>query len=254
MKGRIKKFLAWSCMPLAFTLAGYFVIYVSAKPFIDMAMAVKSMVVSQSEQDFTSGLSSIFQEAAEEIEEETPEETIAGEEIATEEGAAPEETAQEEAPAEDQPQEDTVPMSAVVLPDYGACYGKLTCDRIGLDVPVYWGDDNTILKAGAGQYIGSFLPGFNRTILLAAHNTTYFAPLEYIAAGDRITFATNYGRYVYQVTEVSVRHHEDASAYDLSREREQLVLYTCYPFEILSVRKQQRLFVYADRISGPDVK
>lgn len=251
MKGRIKKFLAWSCMPLAFTLAGYFVIYVSAKPFIDMAMAVKSMVVSQSEQDFSSGLSSIFQGT----ERETGKAPAAGEESAPQE-TPPEETAQEETQAEEQLQEpeETVPMSAVVLPDYGACYGKLTCDRIGLDVPVYWGDDNTILKAGAGQYIGSFLPGFNRTILLAAHNTTYFAPLEYIAAGDQITFATNYGRYVYQVTEVSVRHHEDASAYDLSREREQLVLYTCYPFEILSVRKQQRLFVYADRIAGPDVK
>ena len=37
-----------------------------------------------------------------------------------------------------------------------------------------------------------------------------------------------------------------------SKEQEKLILYTCYPFEIIGY-KSQRLFVYADKISGPTI-
>jgi sortase A len=40
----------------------------------------------------------------------------------------------------------------------------------------------------------------------------------------------------------------------LSYEEEKLIMYTCYPFETLVGTKQDRLFVFADKISGPVVE
>lgn len=208
--------MAYIYMPLIFMLAGYFTIYVAVRPIAEMAMAVGSMVVAQEAPDFSPDTASIFEE-------------------------------------KELTERATVPVSEVVIPDYSTHYGQLSCERIGLDAPVFYGDDRGILKVGAGQYNGSFMPGFGRTILLSAHNTTYFAPLQYIEAGDEIVFTTNYGAYLYRVTETKVLHNADKTAYDLTQEKEQLVMYTCYPFEMLVGTKQQRLFVYAEKISGPDI-
>ena len=222
MNDRMKRLMAYIYMPLIFTLAGYLVIYIAVKPIAEIALGLGSMVVATEAPDFSPNTNSIFEPQAEQ-----------GQEV--------EERA-------------TVPMSEVVIPEYSTHYGQLTCEKVGLDAPVYFGDDRGILKVGAGQYNGSYMPGFGRTILLSAHNTTYFAPLQYIGAGDEITFTTNYGVYVYKVTETKVLHKSDESAYSLTQDKEQLVLYTCYPFEMLVGTKQDRLFVYADKISGPDVE
>jgi sortase A len=40
----------------------------------------------------------------------------------------------------------------------------------------------------------------------------------------------------------------------LSYQQEKLIIYTCYPFETLVGTKQERLFVFADKISGPTVE
>lgn len=122
-----------------------------------------------------------------------------------------------------------------------------------MDAPVYFGDNNDILRVGAGQYIGSFLPGYGRTIMLCAHNTTFFKPLQVIEAGDIITFKTSYGVYQYQVSRTDVKDHNDSTAYDLLQEKEELVMYTCYPFETMVGTKTDRFFVYCEKISGPTV-
>ena len=44
----------------------------------------------------------------------------------------------------------------------------------------------------------------------------------------------------------------DTQAYDLLQNKEQLILFTCYPVEGLG-EKEDRFFVYADKISGPTV-
>ena len=70
-----------------------------------------------------------------------------------------------------------------------------------------------------------------------------------------VTIKTSYGVYEYQVTGSRVAHHLDDTAYDLMQDKEQLIMYTCYPFEMLvGITKQERLFVYADKISGPVVE
>ncbi len=146
----------------------------------------------------------------------------------------------------------TIDLSTVHWPNYGEQYGNLSCPEIGLDVAVYWGDDNAVLRSGAGTFIGSGIPGDQSTLLISAHNTSYFATLDQIKAGDVVTFTTTYGIYQYQITDTKVLYKDDYSAFDLLQNREQLVLYTCYHIPGKGVT-DYRLYVYGDRISGPQL-
>ena len=59
-------------------------------------------------------------------------------------------------------------------PKYGKKYATLKIDSIKLSLPVYHGDTLKILKHGVGHYAGSYFPGENGSIILAAHNTKGF--------------------------------------------------------------------------------
>ena len=59
--------------------------------------------------------------------------------------------------------------------------------------------------------------------------------------------------YQYQVSRTDVKDHNDSTAYDLLQEKEELVMYTCYPFETMVGTKTDRFFVYCEKISGPTV-
>ena len=45
----------------------------------------------------------------------------------------------------------------------------------------------------------------------------------------------------------------DTTAYDLDADRENLIMYTCYPFGTLQYT-DQRYFIYCDYVSGPTVE
>ena len=213
-------------MPLIFTILGYLLVYIAFKPIINIGISVTSMIMAQEIPQFTLELQSIYEEP-------------------------------EEVPVEDEEEEEdnnSVKIEDVVWPNYGQHYAQISCDRIGLNAPLYMGDDDSITRVGAGQYLGSFLPGYGRIILVAAHCTTFFKPLQYAKEGDVIVVKTSYGIYQYEVSKIKVYKADDMDAYDLSQDYEQLVLYTCYPFRLLSGSRQQRMFVYADKISGPDLR
>lgn len=209
--------MAYFYMPLIFALAGFAIVYVAFYPVITMAEAIGSMLIAQEAPDFNDKLNSIYTE---------PEKNSTAE---------------------------TVSSSDIQNPDVGDLYGKVTCDRIGLTGPLYMGDTKAILKTGIGQYYGSFIPGYGKPLLLAAHNTTYFRPLQDIVEGDIVTISTSYGIYEYKVTGTRVALATDESAYDLMQDKEQLIMYTCYPFDMLTASKSERFFVYADKISGPNI-
>lgn len=149
-------------------------------------------------------------------------------------------------------QNDTIKYSEIVWPSYGDQYGKLISDEVGLEAYVYWGDDYDILRKGVGTFIGSGIPGNNRTMLISGHNVMEFTVLQDIEVGNIITFTTTYGIYEYEVTDAKILEFDDVTAFDLSKTEEQLILYTCYPFTALGATSR-RFFVYADRISGPDL-
>lgn len=130
----------------------------------------------------------------------------------------------------------------------GESYGTIYVDRLGYEMPIYYGDDKLTLRKGPGQYTGSSIPGEGSQILIAGHNTTHFKQLQNFVTGDIIRFVTTYGEFHYQVTEIRIASMNDTTTYNLSLDHEQLVLYTCYPFSG-PPGKTERYFVYADLIT-----
>lgn len=139
-------------------------------------------------------------------------------------------------------------MSEIQEPAPGTPYGTIESVRIALTAPLYYGDDDKSLQSGAGQYTGSGLPGQGKPILISGHDGTFFAPLEQIEIGDILTITTEYGSFDYQVTETKVADASDFTVYDLTKDKEQLILYTCYPFGALIGDRSDRFFVYGDPI------
>ncbi len=150
--------------------------------------------------------------------------------------------------------EGSVPSSLITYPRNGTKYAEITItanDTVYV-IPLYFGDKPATLRRGAGHYMGSHFPGESSTILVSGHNNTFFNCLQYVKTGDLIKLETNYGVYVYEVTETAIKANTDSSAYDLSATEENLVLYTCYPFDMLGLTPN-RYFVYTRLVSGPVV-
>ncbi|MEG1407017.1 MAG: class D sortase [Ruthenibacterium sp.] len=146
-----------------------------------------------------------------------------------------------------------IALSEITYPKNGDLYGKITIAGSTVDAPVYYGDAPKQLNNGAGTYVnssGAGLPGEQKTILIGGHNTTFFNGLQTVKAGDVITFNTNYGNYKYEVTETRVADAQATDTYDFTRTDENLILYTCYPFDAFGLTPE-RYFVYAKYMSGP---
>jgi len=147
-------------------------------------------------------------------------------------------------------QKSTLDQSEIQVPEVDSLYGTISCERIELSAPVYYGDNEEILESGVGNYVLSGVPGEGRPILMSAHDATFFAPLEIIEPGDEIVVTTDYGTYTYSVASTLVAEATDKTAYDLTQEKEQLILYTCYPFGQLVGMREERYFVYCDLVAS----
>lgn len=131
--------------------------------------------------------------------------------------------------------------------------GTVECERIDLSAPLYEGDSSAILLKGAGHYPDSAIPGKGKAILISAHDSTFFAPLERIAIGDVIKVVMEDKDYYYGVIYTRVADKQDNTAYDLSGEKERLILYTCYPFGQFLGTGNERFFVYGEPLSETEV-
>ena len=213
----VKKVMAYFYMPLLFCIIGYGVLYFALSPVLSPLISSLSLVVSDTPPDYSSHINTIF----------------------------------EGKPQENQPTgQDTVDESLVEMPVYGTHYANLEIASVSISTDLYFGDSSAVLKRGVGQYIGSSIPGYGKPLLIGGHNNAAFHRLQNVQAGDIVTITTNYGVYEYQITETRIAAANDKSAYDLSQKEEQLILYTCYPFDTLGLTSK-RFFVYADKVSGP---
>ena len=154
----------------------------------------------------------------------------------------------------EQPQVESVQPQTVGKIAVGQSYGWISSEDFALDAYIYYGDDEKTLDQGVGHYTDSGLPGYGETILLCGHDTTFFKGLADAKIGDTVNISTQYGNYSYRITETKVTTADDAQAARLEEEGEQLVLYTCYPFGETEREREQRYFVYCEKISGPQVQ
>ncbi len=202
-------------MPLFFSILSYGIVYLMTSDMVSLATNVFQLIVTDSEPDFTINYSNTFNPGSVEISD-----------------------------------ENTVKRADVPTAKYGELYAYVKCDDIGLNCPVYMGDDNEILKMGAGQIPATYQPGFGELIMIGAHNNSFFNCLKNVQTGQTITMETSYGTYTYQVVSTEVVDVTGMDAYDFFTDHEQLLLYTCYPFDVLA-HTNYRFMVHADLVSGP---
>ena len=147
---------------------------------------------------------------------------------------------------------DTIDASEIEFPSIDKQFGEIRIDKRNVYAKLFFGDGSVPLRNGVGVYAGSFIPGYGRTILVAGHNNTYFNGLKNVKKGDVVKISTSYGNYEYKVTSTKIHNADSKKSYDLKADKENLILYTCYPFDELGLT-EKRFFVYADKISGPQI-
>lgn len=79
---------------------------------------------------------------------------------------------------------------------------RLQIPRLKLDVLVVEGTSEAALRAGAGHYVGTPLPGEMGNVAIAGHRTTFGRPfnrLNEMKAGDQVILETPFKRYHYVV-------------------------------------------------------
>ncbi len=123
--------------------------------------------------------------------------------------------------------------------------GTIRVPDAGIECDVIYGDSNSDLYKGACFYPNpqTRIPGGRLQMLLAAHNNAHFHTLGEVQIGSRVYIDTYYGSYEYEVTHTEVVSATDSTKYDLEQTEEELIMYTCYPFDMLS-STPYRFFVY----------
>ena len=135
-------------------------------------------------------------------------------------------------------------------PAYGEKYAELIIPSVNIDLPVYHGDTLRILKYGVGHFAGSYFPGEEGTIVLAAHNgEEFFRRLEEVKDGDMVTIEATYGTFKYKVDSHNIVSENDLDAFHIESGKERLIMYTCYPMDRTLVgHRTKRYVVYATKV------
>ena len=131
-------------------------------------------------------------------------------------------------------------------PEYGTQYATIEIPKIEVDLPVYYGDSLDILKKGVGHSSGSYFPGEGGSIVFMGHNAKKtFRRFSELEVGDTITVKATYGTYSYKIYDMKIIKETDLDALPLQKEKEILMVYTCYPFNNIGYATQ-RYVVYAE--------
>lgn len=135
-------------------------------------------------------------------------------------------------------------------PRYGKKFATLNIKSIDMNLPIYHGDSLKILRHGVGHFAGSYFPGENGSIILAAHNTNgMFNKLDKIKKGDKVIIKATYATFEYEVYNMRVVKETDLKAFKIQHDEEILMMYTCYPINRSIVgRKTKRYVVYAKKV------
>ncbi len=152
--------------------------------------------------------------------------------------------------------------SSVVTPDeghlpvieYGSQWATLNVDGWEeRDIKVFFGDDDTLLRKGAGMRAASRFCGQGSRTVLSAHVTRHFYEIEDTKIGTLVTMDTVYGKYVYKVVDTLIFNYQDRSALAPKEgEGDTLFLYTCYPRKNGFQFRSERLALICRKVEGKE--
>ena len=131
-------------------------------------------------------------------------------------------------------------------PEYGTQYATIEIPQINVNLPVYFGDTLEVLKKGVGHSSGSYFPGEGGSIIYMGHNSkNMFRRFSELQIGNEIKVTTTYGEYTYKIYDMQLINETDVDKLPIQREKEILMVYTCYPFNNIGYATQ-RYVVYAE--------
>ncbi len=131
-------------------------------------------------------------------------------------------------------------------PEYGTQYATIEIPRINVNLPVYFGDTLEVLKNGVGHSSGSYFPGEGGSIIYMGHNSkNMFRRFSELQLGDKMKVTTSYGEYTYKIYDMQLINEKDVDKLPIQKEKEVLMVYTCYPFNNIGYATQ-RYVVYAE--------
>lgn len=130
---------------------------------------------------------------------------------------------------------------------------RLEIPKFGVNVLVVEGTSFSALKAGAGHYPTTPLPGARGNVAIAGHRTTYGRPFKMVdelRPGDVIVLTTPLGRHTYKVTKSPwIAAPNDWSVVAPSKDH-LLTLTSCHPRGSAA----KRIIVRAELTSSEKVK
>jgi sortase A len=130
--------------------------------------------------------------------------------------------------------------------------GYIDIEKIGVELPIYHGVDEGVLKIGVGHLEGSSLPvgGENTHCILTGHrglpSAKLFTDLDEMKIGDKFTVTVLDRVLTYEVDQIKVVLPEDTSELTIREGKDYCTLVTCTPYGI----NTHRLLIRGVRVEG----
>ena len=128
--------------------------------------------------------------------------------------------------------------------------GYVTIPKIGVNLPLYHGIEESVLQHAAGHIEGTSLPigGSSRHAVISAHrglpSAKLFTDLDKLEVGDRFSITVLDRIFTYEVDAIFIVEPEDTSHLLVSEGEDYCTLLTCTPYGI----NTHRLLVRGTRV------
>jgi len=120
---------------------------------------------------------------------------------------------------------------------------KMSVPSLNKELFVLEGDSGSTLAFGPGHASKSFLPKDNGTVMISAHKDTHFRFLKDLKVGEKIVIQDeNNDSYTYKMASAKVID-ADKNNIPIYNGIDELVLVTCYPFDVMRTGGNQRYVV-----------
>jgi sortase A len=124
---------------------------------------------------------------------------------------------------------------------------KLVIPKLGTDVVIREGTDDTTLRRAVGHIPNTALPGKTGNFIVTGHRDAFFRPLRNIQPNDEILAVTSGFIHTYRVYDISVVAPDYIQSLRPTSQP-QCTLITCFPFEY--VGSAPRRFLVHARLVG----
>ncbi|MEA3320566.1 MAG: class D sortase [Bacillota bacterium] len=134
-------------------------------------------------------------------------------------------------------------------PETGEVVGLLKIPRLEAELPIVEGTDPAELEKGVGHFKGASFPGEEGQIVFSGHRDTVFLRLGELEIGDKFYVNMPYGEYMYEIYDSKIVDEDDRTVITLQKEKEDLLLTTCYPFTLTGAAPE-RYILYAKPVDS----